>query len=249
MTGRIVMLKLFKRLFSVTFRLLLFIFAVAFVYSLFVVIKAKNDTPAILALALEEGRIRLTVDDLNEWQKADLLAVEDPNFYDHRGVDFKTPGAGLTTITQGLVKILYFERFMPGFNKLKQTLIARFVLDGMLPKDDQLTLFINRIYLGSVNGKPVHGFDNAALAYYDKRLPYLSEEEYLSIVAMIIAPQAFSISQRPDANRERTGRLKKVVSGEYKPVSLMDIYYGELDPETQTMLAPASYFPKIYRKR
>ena len=31
---------------------------------------------------------------------ASLLAVEDPGFADHSGVDFITPGAGVTTITQ-----------------------------------------------------------------------------------------------------------------------------------------------------
>ena len=33
-----------------------------------------------------------------------LIKVEDPDFYDHKGVDFKMPGEGITTITQGVVK-------------------------------------------------------------------------------------------------------------------------------------------------
>ena len=44
----------------------------------------------------------LQVSDLTPRQLDILLKVEDPNFFNHHGVDFTTPGAGITTITQGL---------------------------------------------------------------------------------------------------------------------------------------------------
>lgn len=77
-----------------------------------------------------------------------LLKVEDPHFFEHKGVDLFTPGAGITTITQGLVKQLYFDQFKPGIAKIKQTLIAVCVLDLLMSKEDQLRLFINTVYLG-----------------------------------------------------------------------------------------------------
>ena len=64
---------------------------------------------------------------------------------------------------------------------------------------------------------------------------------------MIIAPNNFSILNRPAANIERTQRIKKVISGEYQPKQLIDVYYGKLDTETQKGLPPASYFPSIYK--
>jgi membrane carboxypeptidase/penicillin-binding protein len=57
------------------------------------------------------------------WLQA-LLTVEDPHFYTHDGIDASTPGAGITTITQGLVKLYYFHPFKPGIAKLRQSLIA-----------------------------------------------------------------------------------------------------------------------------
>ena len=54
---------------------------------------------------------------------------------------------------------------------------------------------------------------------------------------------------RPAANSERTRRIKRVVSGEYQPKQLMDIYYGTLDRKTRRGLPPASYFPKIYNNK
>ena len=40
-----------------------------------------------------------------------LLKVQDPGFYSHHGIDLTTPGAGLTTITQALVKKALFQAF------------------------------------------------------------------------------------------------------------------------------------------
>jgi membrane peptidoglycan carboxypeptidase len=226
-----------------------FIILLILIYFVTVTIKARVDTQEIMKKALNANNIMLKVEDLTQWQIHALLAVEDPNFYHHNGVDLKTPGAGLTTITQALVKIYYFDHFKPGLAKIKQTLIARYVLNSLVSKNDQLTLFINNIYLGNVNGKSVTGFYDAAQAYYHKAFNKLSRDEYLSIVAMINAPNNFNIINQPVANAERTRRIKKVVSGEYKPKHLMDIYYGKLDKETQRGLAPASYFPSIYKDK
>lgn len=223
---------MFKWIKIILIAIVSFILVIA-IYFTIVVVRARMETPRIIRTALQASNITLEANDLSEWQLHALLAVEDPNFYKYKGVDLKTPGAGITTITQSLVKKYYFEHFKPGIAKIKQTLIARYALDPLVSKDDQLKLFINNIYLGNVNGEPVIGFDNAARVYYHKKIARLSEMEYLSIIAMIIAPVNFHLFNRPEVNAERTGRLAKVVSGEYKPIALMDIYYGRLDQETQ----------------
>jgi len=212
-------------------------------YSFAVVAGARAGTPEILRQARQPGPYSLIFEDLSDWQKQALLAVEDPNYTRHHGIDLETPGAGITTITQGLAKRLYFHPFKPGFRKLKLMLIARYVLDPALSKDEQLELFLNHVYLGTSAGKPVIGLGAAAREYYHKPFQDLDGQEYLSLVAMIIAPNTFHVLHHPETNAERTRRIQKVVSGEYKPRSLMDLYYGELDPETQKGLAPASYFP------
>lgn len=235
-----------KKIIKITSLSLASFFLLIMLYFTAVVIKARVDTPKLIQTALDSKNIILKVSDLSQWQLNALLKIEDPAFYQHKGVDLRTPGAGLTTITQGLVKIYYFKHFQPGIAKIKQTLIARFALDPLVSKDDQLQLFTNNVYLGSVNNKPVNGFATAADVYYHKSIGQLSTREYLSIVAMINSPQGFHILDRPTANQERTVRMMKVVSGEYKPKHLMDMYYGKLDRETQKYLAPASYYPAIY---
>jgi membrane carboxypeptidase/penicillin-binding protein len=113
------------------------------VYYAAVVLKARYNSPQIVEDILKSEAIKLQLSDLSKRQLDILLTVEDPNFFNHRGVDLKTPGAGLTTITQGLVKKLYFKEYKPGIRKIKQTLIARFALDPLVSKEDQLLMLIN----------------------------------------------------------------------------------------------------------
>jgi hypothetical protein len=218
------------------------------IYCVVIVTKARLDTPGIITRVKAGENIKLKLSDFSQWQIDALLKVEDPAFYSHKGVDLKTPGAGITTITQGLVKKLYFKDFKPGFAKLKQTLIARFVLDPMVSKEEQLVLFVNITGLGRCREGFVNGFYDAAGCYFGKKVKDLTKDEYLSLVAMIIAPVNFGLQEHPDANAERVKRIKALLNGKYEPKGLMDIYYGALDKTTQEGLAPASYFEGVYKK-
>ncbi|ODB87505.1 hypothetical protein A3195_01160 [Candidatus Thiodiazotropha endoloripes] len=185
----------------------------------------------------------LTTSSLSVSQHDALLKIEDPDFYHHTGIDLSTPGAGITTITQGLVKKIYFDRFTPGIGKIKQTLIARFVLDPLMPKEMQLRRFINTVYLGP----NARGFEQAANYYFNRPFEEISEDQYLALLAMIIAPETFNIEKHPERNQTRVARIKQVISGDYQPKGLFDLYYGRLDDKTQQNLPKLSYFESYYR--
>ncbi len=181
--------------------------------------------------------------DLSKKQREILLKVQDPKFYAHNGIDLSTPGAGLTTITQAIVKKLYFDNFKSGVAKIKQTLIERFVVNDMILKDDQLTIFVNTMYFGNVNGRPIVGLESAANAYYGQSAIKLTEEQYISLIAMIVMPKTFHIIDHPEWNKDRTNRIKALISGKYKPKGLMDQFYGKLPQEViDNGLPKASYF-------
>src|SRR5687768_2515105 len=78
--------------------------------SVFVMAAAYRATPGVVALA-QTRALPLRLEDFPPGYLDILLAVEDPGFYTHPGVDLITPGAGFTTITQGLVKQLFFGSF------------------------------------------------------------------------------------------------------------------------------------------
>ena len=196
-----------------------------FIYYLSAIMIAREKTKELVIRALASNRIKLELNDLTPEQLNALLKIQDPNFYNHKGVDFVTPGTGVTTISQGLVKMYYFANFKPGPQKIKQTLIARFAFDPLTPKDTILKLFINEVYLGQKNGKPLKGFDNASQYYFNKKFKKLNWEEYLSLISMIRAPFKFHYFNEREKNLERVRRIKKVLTGEYIPADNSDLFY------------------------
>jgi membrane peptidoglycan carboxypeptidase len=186
-----------------------------------VVLRARDATPRIVQSYLQSDQIDMTLHDLSQRQLEILLTVEDPAFYQHHGVDFTTPGAGWTTITQGLAKLFYFTQFRQGIRKIKQTLCARFALDPLVPKDIQLTLYLNLQYFG--NG--VVGLHDASEYYFHTPVHELEEPEYMALIACLISPNELNIKDHPAENAQRVQRIQQVMSGAYTPQGLLDITY------------------------
>jgi len=217
------------------------------IYAGYIIIQSRNDTPDIVKKKLNSKDMDMPLSDLSKWQINALLKVEDPNFYKHKGIDLKTPGAGSSTISQGVVKLLYFDAYKPGVAKFKQSLIARFAFNTLVSKNNQLLLYVNCVYMGRVEGNDIYGFADASQAYYKKDFKKLDDDEYLSLVAMVISPNTFSVYYHKKWNEERVKRIKLLLDGKYKPRSLMDLYYGPLDEEIQKTLPVGSYKPELYK--
>jgi membrane carboxypeptidase/penicillin-binding protein len=196
--------------------------AALILYEGYALVRAKRHTQAVLAAAAQ-GELRYA--DLPARRREMLLRVEDPGFFRHRGIDFSTPGAGMTTITQSLVKHFYFDDFQPGFAKLEQSLIARFVLDPAMPKEAQLAAFLNSTPFGSVRGRRVTGFAAAARAFYGRELAALGDREFLSLVAMVKAPARLDPLRNAAANAERVRRIERLLAGQCAPQGLRDTDY------------------------
>ncbi len=213
------------KIFKYTIYTMLGIFALTVLYSGYIILQAKEDTPAIFTQALKAENTPLSLSSFGKERLDILLKIEDPAFYSHHGVDYKTPGQGLTTIPQAIVKFLYFDKFQAGFSKLKQSLIAAFAVTPLVPKKDQLTVFINQCYLGHQKGKAIKGFAQAAQVYFGKSFSTLTKDEYLSLVAMLIGPNGYHVIRKPKKNAQRVSRIKAVLDGRYTPKGLTDVYY------------------------
>lgn len=188
---------------------------------------AQSKTPEVRLQYLSEDAIEVKLNEIPEKWVDDLVKIQDPNFYNHKGFDVSTPGAGLTTITQAMTKYMYFDNFRAGFKKIEQTLIARFVVDANFSKEEQLEIFYNSAYLGHLKGVEVRGFPQASSVYFSKKFSDLSDDEYLSLVAMLVAPKTFSIAKNPEKNSERVDRIKNFLSGKYRPKGVRDIMYDK----------------------
>jgi membrane peptidoglycan carboxypeptidase len=192
----------------------IFIFlAIVIVYYVVVIIVARRNTKEIVYNELKSDRIHLELDNLSKEQLSAIIKIQDPNFYQHHGVDIFSQGHGLTTISQSLVKAYYFKDFTPGIvNKIKQTLIAYFAFDPLTPKDTILKLFINQVYLGENSGFPIHGLLSGAKYYFQKDFNQLNWDEFLQILAMFDAPNIYNIKNNPSVNWERVLQFKKMLS-------------------------------------
>jgi len=173
---------------------------------------AERDAPGLRARAAAieaEGR---GVGALRPDQLRDLLAVEDPAFRSHHGVDVQTPGAGATTITQSLAKRVAFQRFRPGLGKVRQTAYA-LSLERRLSKDEILALWLETAEMGEGRDGWVRGLHAAAQAFYGKATSELAPHEFHTLVAVCIAPGALNPLRPNPALRERVGRIERLLAG------------------------------------
>jgi membrane peptidoglycan carboxypeptidase len=131
----------------------------------------------------------------------------------------------MTTITQALVKRFYFEHFRKGFPKIEQSLIARFVLDPAMSKNAQLQAYLNFTSFGTNDGRKVIGFADAARTYYGREFARLSDHEFISLVAMLMAPNALEPARHKAANDDRVRRIEAMLAGKCEPTGLRDVTY------------------------
>ena len=180
------------------------------------VMRARDDTPRLMAAALAKA------DDAVKTLPADraamLVAVEDPTFWTNDGTDFSSPGAGDTTITQGLGKLIYFPNgFRPGLRKIELILIAKFATTPLESKTDILHAFLANAYLGGDAQGEVTGFSQGARRWFGKSLTDISDDQFLALVAMLPAPAAFNPVRQAAANAERVKRIKKLLAHQCAP--------------------------------
>ncbi|MFD2112652.1 transglycosylase domain-containing protein [Thiorhodococcus fuscus] len=148
---------------------------------------------------------------LNERRQEILIKIQDPTFFEHAGIEWPNP-LTTTTITQSLVKKLFFDKFTKGFKKIEQTLIASFVVNPNISKEVQLVTFVSTAYFGEKDGKQLFGFNQGARSWFNKSLSELNDDEYLSLLAMLPGPNI--LKPNTVASRERVRRIKLVLNGE-----------------------------------
>ena len=194
-------------------------------YAAFVMSRAYRAAPRFVASAERSGRLALRLDDFPAGFLEALVTVEDPRFYRHPGIDPITPGAGFTTITQSVVKQLYFDGVRSRFlGTLKEGLIA-LSFDARVSKREQLRVFVSMVYLGAPAGRPLHGFHEGARGYFGKDLKALTRPEFLALVAAIVDPNELDPARHDGENAARVRRIEKLLRGECRPIASWDIYY------------------------
>ncbi|MEP4033773.1 transglycosylase domain-containing protein, partial [Roseibium polysiphoniae] len=162
---------------------------------------------------------------LGESRYRQLLLVQDPQFETHGGVDITTPGAGITTISQSLAKRVGFDEFTPGIRKIRQIGYA-FGLERELSKQQIMALWLDTVEMGRGPDGWVTGFHRMSEAAFGARPQAIDEEQYLSLLAVLIAPSRYRIGSTDEALSERVRRIRRLVSGGCAPLDNSDVWFA-----------------------
>jgi penicillin-binding protein 1B len=148
-----------------------------------------------------------------------ITAIEDRRFFKHSGIDLKAMARALlrnwrsgeireggSTITQQFIKNQFLSPERSYERKLSEALMA-LALERRLTKQQILTLYCNRVYLGHRGITAIYGFKQAAQIYFGKQLSDLSLSEAALLTGLIRAPNRYS----PDAQPELARARRKVV--------------------------------------
>src|SRR5262249_5781570 len=107
---------------------------------------------------------------------------------------------GGSTLTQQLVKNVFLTPERTFKRKLQEALLAIWV-EWRFSKDEILTLYLNRVYLGA----GTYGVEAAARRYFDKSAHALSLPEAAMIAGLLKAPSRYAPTNDPEAATKRTG--------------------------------------------
>ncbi|MCH8542718.1 MAG: penicillin-binding protein 1B [Alcanivorax sp.] len=144
-----------------------------------------------------------------------LLAVEDRQFYEHRGVSFRGLARatvanlraggvrqGGSTLTQQLVKNFWLSRDRTLSRKLLELPMA-VLLELHYEKPQILETYLNEVYLGQDGARAIHGMGLAAQFYFGRPLEELDTHHLALLVGMLRGPGLYDPRRRPERAQAR----------------------------------------------
>ncbi|WP_136417063.1 penicillin-binding protein 1A [Herbaspirillum sp. ST 5-3] len=164
----------------------------------------------------EERRDFVPIAEMPAVMKHALLAIEDSEFYEHGGVNFKgalrafvmnlgnSRSQGASTITMQVARTFYLSRQKTYARKLTEIALA-YKIEEKLSKDQILELYMNQIYLG----ERAYGFGSAARVYFGKSVQELSIAEAAMLAGLPKAPASANPIVNPTRAKQRQQYILK----------------------------------------
>ena len=165
-------------------------------------------------------RTAVSIDQMSPYFRDATIATEDPNFYQHPGVDpvgllravyyairdRSLSGPGGSTITQQLVKLTFLSSEKTLTRKVKEAILAA-EITRRYPKDTILQIYVNEIYYGNL----AYGIQAAAETYFDRNAKDLSLAQAAMLAGLprprpttILTPSCgMRMGRRPRSNAGR----------------------------------------------
>ncbi|MCD4654151.1 transglycosylase domain-containing protein [bacterium] len=165
----------------------------------------------LLAEFADEYRIPVPLSDVARVMQDAIIAIEDKNYYSHRGLDLEgilraawinyqagDVVQGGSTITQQLAKSLFLTHERKLSRKIREAILA-FRLEEELTKNRILELYLNQVYFGS----GAYGIESASRRYFNKSAADLEINEAAMLAGLPKAPSTFSPLINPELAKNR----------------------------------------------
>ena len=138
-----------------------------------------------------------------------VIATEDRQYFNHFGVNFyrilvapMNDFRGTSTITMQLARNFFLTRERTLKRKLAELYLS-LLLEARLTKEEIFEHYSNQIYMGQRGSFAIHGFGEAARAYFDKEVSTLGVPEAAFLAGIIRAPNIYSPYKYPDRAKTR----------------------------------------------
>ncbi len=165
-----------------------------------------------LLAELHDGRVSepVPLDDIPPLVVQAVLAAEDADFFDHRGVDFSAivsafvdnilndTQRGGSTITQQVVKQNFVGNELTIRRKVTEAFVAA-ELERRYTKEQILEFYLNSVYFGS----GAYGVKAAAREFFQKDLDQLTVEEAATLAVLVRNPSLYNPRKRAGIVLER----------------------------------------------
>lgn len=219
-------------------------------------------------LSANNNHIQIKYNEISPNMIKSVVAIEDKRFYKHHGIDpIRIGGAfianlraghivqGGSTITQQLAGMALNKRDEKSYSRKIQEAVLALRIEKQYSKEDIITAYLNRVYLGVGNsGMNCYGVEAAANDLFGKHASELTIAEGAMIAGIIQNPAGHSPINNPDNALARRGQVlqalltnKYITEADYQkatnaPLNLSTI---SVSPETETQTYNQSYIDAV----
>ncbi|MBZ0160859.1 MAG: PBP1A family penicillin-binding protein [bacterium] len=226
--------------------------------SLVTTLYSDHDEP--FAAFFEQKRFWVPLDKIPRHLINGIIAVEDAQFYQHRGINFRgiarallvnlralRPVEGGSSITQQLAKLLLLTPEKHLSRKIKEAVLA-IEIEKRYSKEKILELYLNQVYFGH----GAYGVESAAHTYFKKSVDQLNLAEAAILAGLPRAPNYYSpITDKERAIRRRDHVLTRMAERGFitdkQAVSAASVTFDEVPFEKTRNLGP--YFVEYIRQQ
>lgn len=149
-----------------------------------------------------------------------FISIEDKDFYNHKGVNYKriikalfkniktlSLAEGASTISQQLIKNTHLTNKKTLKRKIDEILLTK-KMESVTSKNEIITAYLNAIYFGS----NTFGINSASQRYFSKNVSMLNLAESATLAGIIKSPKKYSpINEKENCLNRRNIVLKEML--------------------------------------